>query len=365
MSLRPQNRGVDRKGGVVERAFLLTVLSFVLLAQTEMAAAATAFVGPSDKFDADAVHYVADPGETNHVTIDFGDPSGVEIEDTGATITPGAGCVAITANSVRCAAEPDGIIEAQLSDGDDFLSVNVEARAALRGGDGDDRIDGGFNSFEATEYLFGNGGDDVLRGRWGTDVLNGGPGSDLMSGGTSCDAGTAGLCFINFDTVTYAGRVNRVRADADIDAADDGERGEGDTIIADVEHIIGGKGNDVLGGVTTNFFRFDSSRRLVGMRLEGRAGDDKLRGTRAPDTILGGVGIDSIRGGGRGDAISAGRGNDELRGGPGRDRLRAGRGEDALFARDRQRDRVDGGGGRDAARIDAGLDRVISVAEFF
>jgi serralysin len=74
-----------------------------------------------------------------------------------------------------------------------------------------------------------------------------------MSGGTSCDFETAGFCRINNDTVTYAGRVNRVRADADIAAADDGERGEGDTIIADVERIIGGTGNDVLGHSSSGF----------------------------------------------------------------------------------------------------------------
>jgi Ca2+-binding RTX toxin-like protein len=346
------------------RGFLVAVISFVLLAQTETAAAATAFVGPSDKFGGlTAVHYVADPGEANQVTVDFGDPFGHEIEDTGATITPGAGCTAISPSRVHCTGS-DNVIEAELGDGDDFLAVNVDGSAALRGGDGDDRIDGGGDEVE-TEYLFGGAGNDVLRGREGGDILNGGPGADLMSGGTSCEPATAGLCFIHNDTVTYAGRTNRVRADADIAAADDGELGEGDTIIADVERIIGGKGNDVLGGVTTNFFRFDSSRRLVGMRLEGRAGDDKLLGTRAPDTILGGVGNDFIRGAGRGDSLSAGRGNDALVGDAGRDRLRAGKGEDALFARDHQRDRVNGGGGRDAARIDAGLDRVISVAEFF
>jgi hypothetical protein len=95
-----------------------------------------------------------------------------------------------------------------------------------------------------------------------------------MSGGTSCDSETAGLCFVNDDTVTYAGRLNRVRADADIAAADDGEAGEGDTIIADVERIVGGNGNNVLGGITTNFFHFSGLRRLVGMRFEGRAGND-------------------------------------------------------------------------------------------
>jgi hypothetical protein len=100
------------------------------------------------------------------------------------------------------------------------------------------------------------------------------PRGNLMSGGTSCDSETAGLCFVNDDTVTYAGRLNRVRADADIAAADDGEAGEGDTIIADVERIVGGNGNNVLGGITTNFFHFSGLRRLVGMRFEGRAGND-------------------------------------------------------------------------------------------
>jgi Ca2+-binding RTX toxin-like protein len=354
-----------RKGGVLKAAFLLAGLSSILLAQTETAVAATAFVAPSNKFaNADAVHFVADPGETNHVTIDFGDPSEIEIRDTGATITPGSGCTSISPNTVQCA-DPDNVIEAVLGDGDDFLSVNVEDRAVYDGGDGDDRIDGGSNSFDSIEYLFGGAGNDTLLGRRGDDVLDGGAGADLMSGGTSSDCETAGLCRINNDTVTYAGRVNRVRADADIAAADDGERDEGDTIIADVERIVGGKGNDVLGGITTNFFTFDTSRRLVGMVLEGRAGNDILRGTRAPDSVGGGPGDDLIRGGGRADSLSAGRGDDRLVGDAGQDRLRAGRGQDVLFARDHQRDRVNGGPGRDRARIDEGLDRVTSIAEFF
>jgi serralysin len=357
---------------VRKRAVLLAGLAFVLLTQTATAVAATAFVAPSDKFaGADAVHYVADPGETNDVTvIVFGDPSsGASIRDSGATITPGSGCTSIDANTVQCV-DPDGdvVIEAELGDGDDFLMVsrvNFGGRAALRGGDGDDRIDGGWNVFGSIEYLFGDAGNDTLLGREGSDVLDGGPGADLMSGGTSCEAEAAGLCFIHNDTVTYAGRVNRVLADADIAAADDGEQDEGDTIIADVERIVGGQGNDVLGGITTNFFHFDGLRRLVGMELKGRAGHDVLRGTRGPDSILGGLGNDILRGAGRADLLSGGRGDDLLFGNAGQDRLRAGRGRDALFARDHQRDRVNGGPGRDRARIDEGLDRVTSIAEFF
>jgi Ca2+-binding RTX toxin-like protein len=333
----------------VKGAFFLAGVSFVLLARTATAAAATAFVAPSDKFaDAAAVHYVADPGETNHVTIERIAAGTIEIRDTGATISVGASCTSIDPNTVRCA-DPDNVVEAALADGDDFLVDNALGWSALRGGDGNDRIDGGFNSGEALEYLFGDTGDDVLRGRDGADVLDGGLGADLMSGGNSCDSETAGLCFLNKDTVSYAGRVNRVRADADIEAADDGELDEGDTIMADVERIVGGKGNDVLGGITTNFEHLDYSgiRHLVGMTLDGRGGNDVLQGTRAPDLIVGRSG------------------NDTIRGGSGRDHLRGGKGRDRFFARDHRRDRVSGGDGRDAARVDAGLDVVISIATFF
>jgi Ca2+-binding RTX toxin-like protein len=352
----------------VQRAFFLASVSLVLAVQTGTAAAATAFVGPapSSKFAGnDAVQYVADAGETNHVTIDQGaDFDEVEIRDTGATITPGAGCVSIAANAVRCS-DPDRLIEAALGDGDDFLTVRVADWSVLRGEEGGDRIDAGDGSYEQTEYIFGGPGNDVLRGRRGMDVLNGGSGADLMSGGTSCDAELAGICFIHIDTITYAGRVNRVRADADIEAADDGESGEGDTIIADVERIIGGRGNDVLGGITTNDRFLIDPGGLVGMGLEGRAGNDVLRGTRARDSISGGLGDDTIQGARGDDELSGGRGNDRLVGERGKDRLGAGKGADRLVARDHRRDRVNGGPGRDEARVDAGLDRVISIAEFF
>jgi Ca2+-binding RTX toxin-like protein len=332
----------------VKRALLLAGLSLAFFGNAAAAVAATAFVAPSDKFaDRSAVHYVADPGETNRATVGIDEDDDLEIHDSGATITPGAGCTAVDANTVKCT-DADEVFEAALGDGDDFLDVGTFDFSVLRGGAGDDRIDGS-SSFFFIEYLFGGAGDDVLRGRGGVDVLDGGPGGDLMSGGTSCAPLLDGACDIDEDTVTYANRANRVRADADIAAAEDGEAGEADTIIPDIERIVGGKGNDVLGGITTNreFFDFEGHSRLVGMTLEGRAGNDVLRGTRGLDRLFGGQGADRITGG---------RGRDRLSGGSGRDRL---------FARDHTRDRVNGGDGKDAAQIDEGLDVVISVGSFF
>jgi Ca2+-binding RTX toxin-like protein len=357
---------MQRGQAFVLRGFLFAALSCSALSNVTSALGATAFVGSSDKFaDFGAIHYVAEPGETNHVTVNFDDGAfSFLIRDTGATITPGAGCTSISPDTVQCN-ETSEVLEATLADGDDFISVNVEDRTVLRGGDGDDRLDGSSNPGGRKEFLFGGAGDDVLRGRGGTDFLNGGAGADLMSGGTSCDFETAGQCFINFDTVTYAGRSHRVRADADIAAADDGEWGEGDTILADIERIVGGAGNDVLGGITTNFFTFDSSKVLVGMSLEGRGGNDVLGGTRGRDSIFGGLGDDVFRGGKRADTLAGQQGADRITGGPGRDRLRGGSGRDRLFARDLQRDRVNGGRGTDSARIDKGLDVVLSIATFF
>jgi hemolysin type calcium-binding protein len=347
----------------MRRRSLIAAVVLVFAGQASTASASTAFVGPSDKFpDGAAVHYVADPGETNDVRIDFGDPSGVEIRDTGATITAGGGCTSISPNRVRCI-DPDNIVEARLGDENDVLrNLLDEEWAVLRGGDGNDRLDGGRNFYGAPEYLFGGVGDDVLRGGDGSDVLDGGPGADLMSGGTSYDVFTAGLAVANDDKVTYARRTARVRSDADVEAADDGERGEGDTIMADVEVIVGGKGNDVLGGATTNFSCCDGPKRLIGMVLEGRAGDDILRGTRGRDlSIKGGSGNDMLRGAEGDDRLSGGAGDDTLAGDKGRDRLQAGRGDDSLRARDGQQDHVNGGPGRDEARIDAAIDHIRNI----
>jgi Ca2+-binding RTX toxin-like protein len=341
---------------VKSASFVATKL-LVGLATAGRAGAATAFVGASEKFpDHGAVHYVADPGEINRVRIDFD-----EITDTGATISAGPGCTSLAPTKVRCqVADEFFSVEVELGDGDDFVSVSEENQAVLRGGSGDDRIDGGSNHFGALEYLFGGAGNDVLLGRRGNDVLDGGLGGDILSGGTSCDAETAGQCFINDDTVTYAHRVNRVRADADGAAVDDGERGEGDTIIADVEHLAGGKGNDFLGGTTTNVGFLGSG--LSGMQLDGRAGNDVLRGGRAPDRLDRGPGDDVLLGArGRDYLLSGGRGDDRIDGGPGRDKLHGNRGRDRLLAKDGHPDHVNGGPGRDGAEIDIALDHLTRV----
>jgi Ca2+-binding RTX toxin-like protein len=329
------------------------------------AVAATALVEPSDLFGFNTLKYIADPGEANSVTISPVSTLEVQLRDTGATITPGAGCTSIDPNAVRCAFENfesgDGFIDAVLGDGDDALTLSRGVRvnqAIYRGGDGEDTLVTGGGS-DSIERLLGGPGNDILRGRGGADHLDGGPGGDTLSGGTSLEFQGFRTFVPDIDSVTWARRTNDVSADPD-GLADDGEAGEGDLLEDDVEWLIGGGGDDVLVG-TVGLWRVQGKERLFGSKLWGRSGNDLLLGRRAGDTLRGGGGDDVLRGFRGGDVMTGGRGNDRLVGGRGRDAIRGSDGRDLLLARDGRRDQVNGGAGMDRARIDEALDHVFRV----
>jgi Ca2+-binding RTX toxin-like protein len=119
------------------------------------------------------------------------------------------------------------------------------------------------------------------------------------------------------DEVSYADRVNPVRADLEGDG-DDGERGERDQIGSDVESIVGGAGADILAGsAVANWLDGGHGADL----LTSGAGNDLLLGgrhtDRCPPTACwpdrGQSGRDRIRPGSRRDNIFGGPGNDILR----------------------------------------------------
>ena len=266
----------------MKSVLLLAAVSAIGLLQAPSSRGATASVLPPNEFGQLTLRYVADPGEANDVSIGFapGNALGVDVRDSGATISAGAGCTSLSAHRVRCDVSSGDLIDASLGNGNDILSISHffdSGGGRLSGGDGDDTIRG--NDIAGTnEILLGGQGNDSLFGRGGSEFLDGGPGADDLSGGTSCEFTTAGQCFIDSDTVSYAGRTKRVEATANGRAADDGQLREHDTIAADVERIIGGAGNDFLGSG------------LSGMQLEGRAGNDGLRGGRGSDKLVGGAG---------------------------------------------------------------------------
>lgn len=173
------------------------------------------------------------------------------------------------------------------------------------------------------DRLIGTPGDETLRGGGGNDFLDGKEGTDLLDG-----QGGSG------DQVSYASRSEPVTVDLDGSPGDDGEVGEGDTVSAGVEEVLGGSGNDQLvGNGAANFFR-------------GGPGADSISGAGGKDVVdysdhatvvevdlsdpgpQGSIGegdtLDSIEGviGGPMGDILVGTGDDNwFRGGPGGDEI--------------------------------------------
>ncbi|MEM8875797.1 MAG: CAP domain-containing protein [Planctomycetota bacterium] len=163
----------------------------------------------------------------------------------------------------------------------------------LLAGPGDDVLFGGNHN----DKLYGESGDDRVHGQNGRDYLDGGFGADLLDGGDGKD------------TVSYDSRSGRVFATVSDDyttdyrtVGDDGYRGEGDHIFANVETLIGGSGNDHLRGHAE-----------VANVLIGNAGDDILDGVGGGDHLIGGSGNDLLFGyNDVDDLFDGGDGHDEV-----------------------------------------------------
>ncbi len=180
------------------------------------------------------------------------------------------------------------------SAGDDVI-CGMGGNDRLVGGGGDDVLLGGGGA----DVLVGGPGDDLLRGGPGADVmqgggdddgLRGGPGDDTVAGGAGVDRmrGSAGGDELaggsGRDVVIYMPRVAALRVSIGDGVANDGGRGEGDEIAADVEDVQGGMGNDTIIGSN------------AGNRLFGLGGNDRVVGGRGNDGLAGGAGTDVIDG---------------------------------------------------------------------
>ena len=239
---------------------------------------------------AQALQYVADPGEANLVRV-MRTPGGYEIEDLGV-VFPGAAaprCSPAAPYRVDCS-PPVSSIFIELGDRADAVNFASDGPATVNGGDGDDRIAGSRGS----DTLNGDGGDDAFGAeRDGTD------GADVMSGGAGGD------------TADYSARSAPVQIDLD-GVADDGEPGERDNVNADVEHVSGGAGADrIVGNAARNRLRRHGPlRQRFGHRLDRRrrpcrpglrARDAGVRRDRRSARLAGrspghGAGADPLRG---------------------------------------------------------------------
>ncbi len=186
------------------------------------------------------------------------------------------------------------------NDGEAGEQDDVRNVELVKGGSAGDSI----STVSTNITIEGRGGNDTLNGGTGGDVLYGGSavgttgsGDDTLDGGKGADflSGGDGL-----DTATYASRTNPVAVTLD-NVANDGEAGEGDNVLSDVEHLVGGSAGDLLAG--------DEGANT----LDGGPGNDLLTGNGGADAINGGAGDDTIQAvDGATDAITCGDGTDTV-----------------------------------------------------
>ncbi|HEY7036715.1 MAG TPA: hypothetical protein VH482_35635, partial [Thermomicrobiales bacterium] len=229
---------------------------------------------------------------------------------------------------------------------DDLTLAGPVPRATLSGGGGGDQLTGG----ELDDVLQGDQGDDRLVGGTGNDDLFGGAGKDTLDGGAGRDVLSGGD---DSDTVDYAARTRNLAVSLD-GLRNDGERREGDNVLADVETVWGGAGNDYLVGSATGSpkgrYILYTGEKFVNI-------DDALLGNGGEDTLMGGGGGDSLIGGNGDDSLDGGAGGDDvLRGdneyatedpAPGSDTLSGRNGDDTLYGNEGD-DLLVGGNGSDS-----------------
>lgn len=310
--------------------------------------------------------FVAGDGERIPFTVDLGPGDDALVVEAGDEAT------VLSADAEGVTLGEDVDVPGEDPVGPDVSLRDVE-RVRLVGGDGDDVLTGAPEDRDPWPGLLsieGGGGDDLLVGGDGDDVLRGGPGDDLLIAGPGEDLLDGGEGEDVVDLSAFP-----LGVDVDL-AAGVARTGEGQRhVLREVEHVVGGAGDDVLRGN-------DRDNRLEGGPgddvLIGRGGDDVLDGGPGTDTadysattrgvqvdlragtgrgdgadtlhrierVLGGSGDDELRGDGRRNVLDGGPGDDVLEGRGGDDRLLGGPGNDLLI----------GGGGDDVLRGGSGAD---------
>ena len=276
-------RAVRTSGRSMWQASLCALASCAALGAAAAPAAQASNAYITDDGTHRVLHVVADPGETNDMTVSTTfDTTQVKVEDANASITTGTGCTLQTAGNTFAVCPKAGLTEVDVDLGDENDQLRVEGDNGLPfvidGGDGDDEIDAAGNGSQ----IDGGPGDDTFHGDdprlVGAD--EGRRGADDIHGGSG------------HDSISYYNRVVSMTISLD-DVANDGYAGEGDNVHSDVEYVFGGFGDDTI---------------------TGSAGDDELHGYTGADTISGLGGDDTLdTGPGCGeDSLSGGTGDDTL-----------------------------------------------------
>ena len=225
------------------------------------------------------------------------------------------------------------LVTASGGDGDDTMSMDeglgALPRANLSGGNGNDTMSSG----SGDDLLLGDAGNDTMFAKGGTDLMHGGDGNDTLVGGAGNDVmhGDAG----DDRLVWNPG-----------DGSDLFDGGDG----VDTAEVNGGNGSEVFtltaNGTGVRFdrvspapFAIDASAMeqfvvrmnggddafsatgnlaaLVGLSVDGGAGNDTILGSNGADTLSGGDGNDFIDGQQGADTAFLGAGDDLFQWDPG------------------------------------------------
>lgn len=274
------------------RSLLAITLALVLVLLTSATARATGSVS----WSGNTVTFTAGDSDANRLGISFSSAVGYYIQDTGAPIQAGTGCVQAGTSAAACGNGFVTSLSVNLGNlGDEFRFdhyVPSSVTVNVTGGSGSDTIE--ILNFQAnlpTARIVANGGsgNDVMRGGdQSNDFFTGGTGNDTFSGGSRFGGGN--------DTVSYTDKLAAVNASI---GGASGVAGESDSIEFTIESIIGSSFGDTLVGTAWPQI------------LDGRGGDDVLVGESMDDTLIGGSGRDWVYGDSRTDSSITG--NDTIR----------------------------------------------------
>ena len=223
------------------------------------------------------------------------------------------------------------------TDGNDAAAIGIDVLIDI-----ENVIAGNFNDIlignAFANSLEGGAGDDWLRGGEGADTLDGGPGSDTAD---------------YFDKIADLSVTLNGAVDAIVMVG-----GVAEDTIRNIEHLIGGSGNDTfIGDSADNLFRGGAGNDTLdgGIGLDTADYSDKteavsvtLHGSVDSIVTVGGVAEDTIRnienliggsvnetfiGDAMANSLSGGYGDDTLQGGAGNDTLDGGSGSDTIVFR--------------------------------
>ena len=327
--------------------------------------------GPDDLFAGDAAS--AD-GDTCDADVLNGGDGDDKLWLGGATTANGdADNDTILSDQFVCTGKSDIASGGTGTDGADFWPVALTGLSVSLDDVANDGVGGTDNYKPDIENLSAGAGGMTLIGSAGANHLTGGAGNDLIDGGLGADQMSGGG---GIDTVDYSSRTLPLTLTIGSDDTD-GQAGENDGIVGDVENVRGGSGVDVIVGNELNNVldggpgadnisggdgadAVDYSRRTAAVNVTLNAGVGNDGETGENDTIaadvegaFGGAGNDTLVGAAGNGFLSGFGGNDDLRDVGGVDTLDAGTGDDAIDSTDGAVDHDVCGPGTDKVTKDA------------